>query len=235
DGKIFQVASDIPASRSKKTIDVSGMYVSPGFIDMHVHTFWGTNGDFYNDGPSAIQPDGFTFRSGVTTAVDAGSMGWRTFPTFKKQTIDQSETRVLVFLNIVGGGMRKLYEQDTNEMDPKITALAADLYKEHVVGIKTAHYYGGFDGVDLAVKAGELAGIPVMVDFGDAKPQLSIEELLLRRLRPGDIYTHTYSSVALREHIIDKSGTLKPFVLKAQEKGIIFDVGMGGGSLGFNQ
>src|SRR5690606_9079811 len=187
DGKIFQVASDIPASRSKKTIDVSGMYVSPGFIDMHVHTFWGTNGDFYNDGPSAIQPDGFTFRSGVTTVVDAGSSGWRTFPTFKKQTIDQSQTRVLAFLNIVGGGMRKLYEQDTTDMNPKITALAADLYKEYVVGIKTAHYYGGFTGVDLAVQAGELARVPIIVDFGDADPPLMLADLLLEHLRPGDI------------------------------------------------
>ena len=234
-GKIFGVAPTIPAETSKKVIDVSGMFVTPGLIDIHVHSFWGTNGDFYNDGPSPIQPDGFTFRSGVTTVVDAGSMGWKTFPTFKKQTIDQSATRVLAFLNIVGAGMRKLYEQDTNEMDPKMAASAAILYKDHIVGIKTAHFYGGFARVERAVEAGKLANIPVIVDFGDADPILSIKELLLNKLRPGDIYTHAFTSVAKREHIIDSKGVVKPFVFEAQKRGVIFDVGMGGGSMGFNQ
>lgn len=233
-GKILRVAPNITAG-AKKVIDAAGMFVTPGFVDIHVHSFWGTNGDFYNDGPSPIQPDGFTFRSGVTTVVDAGSMGWKTFPTFKKQTIDQSATRVLAFLNIVGAGMRKLYEQDTTEMDPKMAALAAKLYKDHVVGIKTAHFYGSFEGVERAVEAGKQANIPVIVDFGDADPILSIKELLLNKLRPGDIYTHAFTSVALREHIIDSKGVVKPFVFEAQKRGVIFDVGMGGGSMGFNQ
>ena len=235
-GKILRVAPNISVEKAKEVIDVSGMYVTPGIIDMHVHTFWGTNGDYYNDGPLSIQPDGFTFRSGVTTIVDPGSMGWRTFPAFKKQTIDQSHTRVLAMLNIVGSGMRLIFEQDSNDMDPKLTARAAKIYKQYVVGIKTAHYYGGFTAVDRCIRASELSGgLPVMIDFGDSRPPLSLEELLLKRLRPGDIYTHMYTGVPLREHVVDKDGKVNPFVIEAQKKGIIFDVGFGGGSCGFSQ
>ena len=235
DGLINRVAPSIPSYLAKKVIDVSGMYISPGLIDIHVHAFWGTNGDYWNDGPNAVAPDGFTFRSGVTTIVDPGSMGWRTFPTFKKQTIDQSNTRVLALLNIVGSGMRLIYEQDTLDMDPKLTARAALMYKEHIVGIKTAHYWNSFAAVDRTIEAGRLANMPVMIDFGDADPPLSLEDLLINRLRPGDIYTHCFSSVRQREHIIDKNGKVKHFVFEAQKKGIVFDVGFGGGSLGFNQ
>ena len=235
-GKILQVAPVIASEKAKKVIDVEGMIVTPGLIDMHAHCFWGTNGDYYNDGPKAIQPDGFTFRCGVTTVVDPGSMGWRTFPTYKKQTIDQSETRILVLLNIVGEGMRLIYEQDSTDMDPKLTARAAKLYKDYVVGIKTAHYYGSFTAVDRCLEASKLAGgIPVMIDFGDCDPPLSLEELLIKHLRKGDIYTHVYTSVPLREHVVDKNGIVKPFVFDARKKGIIFDVGFGGGSCGFNQ
>jgi dihydroorotase len=235
-GKILMVAPVISSEKAKKVIDVTDMFVTPGLIDMHAHCFWGTNGDYYNNGPKAIQPDGFTFRCGVTTVVDAGSMGWRTFPTYKKQTIDQSETRILVFLNIVGEGMRLIYEQDTTDMDPKLTGRAAKLYKDYVVGIKTAHYFGSFTAVDRCVEASKQAGgIPVMIDFGDSDPPLSIEELFMKHLRPGDIYTHAFTSVPLREHVVDKNGKVKPFVFEAQKKGIIFDVGFGGGSCGFNQ
>jgi dihydroorotase len=234
-GKIIQIASSIPSENVKKVINVDGMYVTPGLIDIHVHAFWGTNGDYWNDGPNAVAPDGFTFRTGVTTIVDPGSMGWRTFPTFKKQTIDQSRTRVLAMLNIVGSGMRLIYEQDTTDMDPKLTARAALMYKDHIVGIKTAHYWNGFEAVDRTIKAGSLANMPVMVDFGDANPPLSLKELLINRMRPGDIYTHCYSSVMQREHIVDKSGRVNSFVFEAQKRGVIFEVGFGGGSLGFNQ
>lgn len=75
-GKIFQVAADIPAKNAKQVIDVSGLFVSPGLIDMHVHVFMGNDLDAYiANGPTSVAPDGFTFRSGVTTVVDAGSSG----------------------------------------------------------------------------------------------------------------------------------------------------------------
>src|SRR5262249_32833993 len=125
-GKIVLVSKDIDAGKGIQVVDAKGMYVVPGLIDIHTHDFYGTQPDHqYEDGNLGIVPDGFTFRNGVTTVVDAGSSGWGTFPTFKTQSIDVAKTRVLALLNIVGEGMRGTYEQNLNDMDPKMTALTA--------------------------------------------------------------------------------------------------------------
>ncbi len=156
-GKIFQVAKDISAKNAKQLIDVSGFYVTPGIIDMHVHVFNGTDVDAYiANALTSLPPDGFTFRAGVTTVVDAGSSGWRNFRQFKKQTIDKAQTRVLAFLNIVGNGMvGRLEEQDISDMNPQQTAyMIKKLFPDIIVGIKAAHYWGDFTQVDHAVEAG---------------------------------------------------------------------------------
>ena len=157
-------------------------------------------------------PDGFTFRSGVTTVVDAGSSGWRNFPLFKEQTIDKAKTRVLALLNIVGTGMKSRFEeQDISDMNPEMTAYSIQkLYPNILVGIKAAHYWGDFTQVDLAVEAGKKAGVPVMVDFGEHDPPNSIESLFMQHLRPGDIFTHTYANgYKERETIVDQNGKLQ--------------------------
>jgi dihydroorotase len=240
DGKIFKVAPDISINDAKRVVDVSGLYVTPGIIDMHVHVFWGADPDAYiANGHTALPPDGFTFRSGVTTVVDAGSSGWKNFPLFKSQTIDRSQTRVLAFLNIVGSGMVSRYEeQDVRDMNPVMTAYMIErLYPDIIVGIKTAHFWGTFSSVDSAVKAGKLAGVPVMVDFGEHHPPNSIEDLFMKHLRPGDIFTHTFSSEPTeRESVVDDTtGRVKPFVFEAQKRGIVFDVGHGGGAFSWSQ
>jgi dihydroorotase len=239
DGKIAEVAEDISITEAKKHIDISGLYISPGFIDMHVHVFQGNEPDAYiANGATSVMPDGFTFRAGVTTVVDAGSSGWRNFPLFKKQTIDKSKTRVLALLNIVGKGMSSRFdEQNIADMNPEMTAYSiTKLYPEIIVGIKAAHYWGDFKQVDLAVEAGKLADVPVMVDFGEHEPPNSIESLFMEHLRPGDIFTHTYSNgYKVRETIVDQNGKLKPFILKAQKRGIIFDLGHGGGAFTWAQ
>lgn len=238
-GKIAMVAKNINAGNASQVVNAEGMYVTPGLIDIHTHDFWGTEPNHqYENGNLAIQPDGFTFRNGVTTVVDAGSSGWRTFPAFKAQTIDVSKTRVLAFLNIVGEGMRGGYEQNENDMDPKMSALVARQYKDIIVGFKLAHYEGhDWTPADRAVKAGNLAGgIPVMVDFGGSQPPLSIEELFLNHLRPGDIFTHCFAELNSREFIVDTStNKVKPFVWEARKKGIVFDVGYGGISFAYSQ
>src|SRR5258705_10513722 len=238
-GKIFQVANDIPARNAKKVIDVTGMYVTPGIIDMHVHAFNGTDVDAYiANGLTSLPPDGFSFRAGVTTVVDAGSSGWRNFRLFKKQTIDRSQTRVLALLNIVGAGMTSRFEeQDVTDMNPVQTAnMIKKLFPDIIVGIKAAHYWGDFTQVDRAVEAGNLANVPVMVDFGEHDPPLSIEDLFMKHLRPGDIFTHSFSyGPANRETVVDENGKVKPFVLEAQKRGIVFDVGHGGGAFSWRQ
>jgi len=239
-GKISQVAPNIPEKNVKNVIDVSGMYVSPGLIDMHVHAFHGTDPVSYiANGWDAVQPDGYTFRAGVTTVVDAGSAGWRNFRDFKKQTIDRSQTRILAFLNIVGVGMYgRFEEQDVTDMNPVMTShMITRLYPDILVGIKSAHYWGpDFTQVDKAVEAGNLANVPIMVDLGEHRPPLSIEELFMKHLRPGDIWTHTYANGPKdREVPVDDNGKVKPFIFEAQKRGIIFDVGHGGGAFFWNQ
>jgi dihydroorotase len=238
-GKIYKVGKNLPASEAKQVVDATGLKVVPGIIDMHAHVFAGTQPDHYlSDGLSALMPDGYTFRVGVTTVVDCGGAGWKNFATFKKNVIDISQTRVLSFLNIVGEGMRGgNYEQDIADMNPKLAANTAKQYKDYVVGFKLAHFNGAdWTPTTRAVEAGKLAELPVIIDFGGSQPNLSIQELFFKHLRPGDIYTHTYAALnGAREEIVDANNTLKPFVLEAQKRGIIFDVGYGGASFNYTQ
>src|SRR6476469_3054851 len=239
DGKIVSVAKNIDASKAKQIVNAKGLFVTPGLIDIHTHNFAGTNADQYlMNAPGGLPPDGFTLRNGVTTVADAGSSGWKTFPLFKQNIIDKSTTRVLAFLNIVGEGMRGgSWEQNTNDMDAKLTANVAKANKKDVVGIKLAHFEG-YDWIaaDRAAEAGRLANIPVMVDFGGATPPLSIEELFFKHLRKGDIFTHCFAQLATRESIVDtNTKKIKPFVIEAQKNGIVFDVGYGGISFSFSQ
>ncbi|MGC1241809.1 MAG: amidohydrolase/deacetylase family metallohydrolase [Chryseosolibacter sp.] len=239
EGKILQVAPNIPVTGAKRIVDAKGLYVTPGLIDMHVHVFIGNDLQAYiADGQTSVSPDGFTFRAGVTTVVDAGSSGWRNFRLFKEQTIDRAQTRVLALLNIVGTGMHgRFEEQDVADMNPVMTAhMIKKLFPQIIVGIKSAHYWGDFTQVDLAVEAGKLANVPVMVDFGEHDPPNSIESLFMEHLRPGDIFTHTFSyGPKQRETIVDENGKVKPFVFAAQKRGLIFDVGHGGGAFSWRQ
>lgn len=230
DGKIAAVAPKIDAARALKTVDVSGLYVSPGLVDIHVHVYAGTGEKSSYAGDLSVYPDGFTFRNGVTTVADAGSSGWRNFEDFKDRVIDRSRTRVLAFLNIVGNGMRGgRYEQDLNDMEAKPTAEMALKHKDVVAGIKSAHFAGPeWKPYEQAVEAGNIAKIPVMIDYGSNRPERPISELFARVLRPGDIYTHMYSGLR-GEQDRETLGPSKAMI-EGRKRGIIFDVGHGGGS-----
>lgn len=240
DGKIALVAKNIDTTMAAQIVNARGMIVSPGLIDIHTHVFYGFEPDHYlSNGTVAVLPDQTTFRSGVTTVVDAGGAGWKSFALFKKNIIDNSQTRVLSLLNIVGEGMRGIdpYEQNLNDMDAKLTAETAIKNKEYVVGFKVAHYTGTeWTPIERGLEAGKLANMPVMIDLNSIS--FSIKELFTKYLRPGDIYTHTFieSTRGVVDPIVDlKTRQFKPFVLEAQKKGIIFDVGFGGGSFNFGQ
>lgn len=238
DGKIAAIEKSIAPEQGKKVIDAEGLIVSPGLIDMHSHNFHGTQPKKYlANSFTALPPDGFTFRNGITTLVDAGSPGWRNFDLYKKQTIDQSKTRVLTFLNIVGNGMAGgAIEQNLEDMDPETSAEFAQKHADYVVGFKLAHFNGyNWTPTEHVVRAGKLANMPVMIDFGGSDPELPLEELLLEKLRPGDVFTHAYAHVKGRTPIVDEAGKVRPYVFQAQEKGIVFDVGHGGGSFIFEQ
>src|SRR3989442_4909027 len=228
-GRVAAVAPRIDPAEAVKAVDVSGLYVTPGLVDIHVHVFTGTGEKSSYAGDNSVYPDGFTLRVGVTTVADAGCAGWRNFEDFKARVIDRAKTRVLAFLNIVGQGMRGgAFEQDLADMEAGPTAEAALRHPGLIVGIKTAHYAGPeWTPVERAVEAGTRAGIPVMVDFGANKPERPVAELVTRKLRPGDIYTHVYSGLRNEQ---DESGHVNPGLREGRKRGVIFDVGHGGGS-----
>ncbi len=234
DGRVAEVSANIDPAQALKVVDVSGLYVTPGLVDIHVHVYAGTGLRGAYDGDNSVYPDGFTLRVGVTTVADAGSSGWKNFPDFKDRVIDRSKTRVLAFINIVGSGMGGgKIEQNLDDMDAKATAELAQHYPGLVIGIKTAHYAGPeWTPVERAVEAGTIANIPVMVDFGEFRPERPYQELVTKKLRPGDISTHMYLGAV---PMIDDNGKVLPYLFEARKRGVIFDVGHGGGSFLFRQ
>lgn len=231
DGKIAKVAPDLPAAQSKRVVNARGLYVTPGIIDIHAHVYAGTGLRAYT-GDLSVYPDGFTYRSGVTTIVDAGSAGWRNFADFRQRVIDRAHTRVLAFVNIVADGMSPHGENDPKDMQPQEAARVARENADIVVGFKTAHYAGpGWYSVDRAVEAGRLTKLPVMVDFGFLVGERTLKELLESKLRAGDIYTHCYSPFRME---LLPDGMVNPAMKNGRKRGVLFDVGHGGGSFFWN-
>jgi dihydroorotase len=228
-GKVAAVAANIASAGAFKVVDASGHIITPGLVDIHVHVYAGTGERGSYAGDNSLYPDGFTLRAGVTTIVDAGSSGWRSFDDFKERIIDRSRTRVLALLNIVGYGMRgDKFEQNLADMEATPTAEMALRHKGVIVGIKTAHYAGPeWAPVERAVEAGTQANLPVMVDFGANRPERPMAELVTKKLRPGDIYTHAYSGL---RNELDASGRVNAGMWAGRKRGVIFDVGHGGGS-----
>jgi dihydroorotase len=221
--RIAAVAAHIADAQARKLVDVSGMIVVPGLVDLHAHVF-GYEG--------SLTPDDTALPAGTTTIVDAGGSGWRTFDEFRRTVIAHSATRVLALLNIVGAGMvGEPYESNVDDMDPAATSATILKNRDVIVGIKTAHFAKpGWWAIDRAVEAGRRANVPVMVDdkiFTDS--QRTTEEELLKHLRPGDIHTHMYNDRQLE--LIDRfTGKVQPWMVEARKRGVLFDVGHGGGS-----
>jgi dihydroorotase len=221
--KIVRVAADLPSGRAKKVLDVKGLYVTPGLIDLHAHVY-GYSGSLF--------PDDTALPAGTTTVVDAGGAGWRSFDDFKNKVIDKSKTRVLVFLNIVGRGMiGPEAEDNVEDMDPAKTAAKIKEHSSLIVGIKVAHFgLRGWTALNRAIEAGRLSGTPVIVDdkiFTNSGR--TSREKLLEVMRPGDLHTHVYNDRQLE--VLDRfTGKLQPYMLEARKKGVLFDLGHGGGS-----
>jgi dihydroorotase len=242
--KIAAVENDIPASQAGKVVDATGLYVTPGLVDIHVHIgHGGAPLDWFTpEGRSHLTPYGIpadiALQSGVTTMVDAGSSGADTFLLEKEEVIDRAKVRVLAFLNIVANGMQGDLEQSVDQMDVKRCAETIKKYPDIIVGVKTAHYWTEepWDGehtpwaaVDRAEECGRAVNLPVMFDFWP-RPDRSYAELILKKMRPGDIHTHVF---AQQFPILLADGKLNPILAEARARGVIFDVGHGAGSFWF--
>lgn len=227
DGKIAAVERTIAPGSATRVVDAKGLYVTPGLVDMHVHLYTGTGGRSLT-GDQSVYPDGFSFRACTTTMADAGTSGWRNFEDFKQRVIDRAKTRVYAFINIVGDGMGGQNEQDVSSMRSADAAAMAKKHPETVVGFKTAHYSGpDWSAVDRVLEAGRLASLPVMVDYGIVVPERPHEEFYMKKMRPGDIYTHVWRKF---DPTIDEKGKVRPYLFEAKKRGVIFDVGHGAGS-----
>ena len=237
EGKIAEVAVSIETDQAAKIVDATDYIVTPGIIDIHTHVFQFISGDAY---VGSMHADAHLLASGVTTTVDAGTTGWKDFSDFLDNVIAKSKVRVLALINIAAGGMvNASSEQDINVMQPAVVASLVEAYPDICVGVKAAHYWTKepFDAehppwasVDTAVQAGELCGKPVMVDFWPRLPERSYQDLILKKLRPGDIHTHVF---AQQFPIIDENKKVYDHMFQAQKRGVIFDLGHGAGSFWF--
>jgi dihydroorotase len=243
-GKIAAVEKNIPADQAGKVVDVSKLYVTPGLIDIHFHVgHGGAPLDWFSpDARAHFMPLGIpadlALQSGVTTIVDAGTSGAETFLQEKEEVIDHARVRVLAFLNIVANGMNGGLEQTPDQMDAKLCADTIKKYPDLIVGVKTAHYWTKepvdaahalWTAVDRAIECGTVANVPVMFDFWP-RPERTYADLILKKMRPGDIHTHVF---AQQFPILLEDGKLNPILTEARARGVIFDVGHGAGSFWF--
>ncbi|HEY5916873.1 MAG TPA: amidohydrolase/deacetylase family metallohydrolase [Chryseolinea sp.] len=233
-GKVVKVAPTIAATDAKQVIDVNGFYVCPGLIDMHTHVFVGSKPETFADGSLSISPDDIALKAGVTTVVDAGTSGWRNFHTFKDQVIDRSKTRILAFLNIAGAGMSgKPMQEDLEDMEVNKVVETIQKYPDVIVGIKIGHYEGkDWTPFDRALEAGNRSNLPLFVECH--LPQYSLEDQL-KKMRSGDIITHSFEKVSERMSVVDDKKSVRPFVKEAQKRGILFDLGHGGAGFWFSE
>ncbi|MBN8732791.1 MAG: amidohydrolase/deacetylase family metallohydrolase [Acidobacteria bacterium] len=211
-GTIRKVARDIPAAHARRVIPARGYYVTPGLIDLHAHL------DAAGDA-SSVNADHNSLRHGVTTAVDAGSSGHDTFEAFKTHVIDHAQTRVLAFLNIAGGGMPGSGKRSgPTAMDAEAAARMARTHPRIIVGIRTGQAQPAIPkSLDLALRAATLSGTVVMVAGVD-------QDRILERLRPGDLYTHTFGRFT---PLLDEQKKVRVSIIQARQRGILFDAGHG--------
>ena len=232
-GKVSAIGQNLKRDAGTKIKDASGYIVTPGLIDLHTHVYWG--------GTSlGVDPDFYAKKSGVTTSIDTGSAGPGNFPGFAKHVIEPARSRIYAYLHVSHAGIYGFStdvhvgeSEDMRLMDPRGAVRVAAEYPEQIVGIKVrvgAHASGdqGIAPLDVALQAADEAGIPLMAHIDEPPPTY---EDVLAKLRPGDVLTHAFRPFPNAP--VTAQGTIKPAVLAARKRGVLFDIGHGMGSFAF--
>jgi len=231
-GKIELIEPEIPEAQASSLLRAGGRIVTPGLIDLHTHVFPSV-------GPYGIEPDPYFATRGVTTVVDAGTSGALTFPAFRRFIIEKASTRIrallhVVAIGLVAGSTPNMGElEDLRYCDPKLAARTASENRDLIVGFKIrfSEKYTGpndFEGMKRARAAADDAGLPLMIHIGGSYTPL---EEFLTLMKKGDVVTHSFNS---HPHgLLNGEGRVRPEVLEARERGVLFDVGHGAGSFSF--
>jgi dihydroorotase len=228
EGKVVRIGN-LAGVAALREINGKGLYASPGWIDLHAHV--------YSAAGHGVDPDREAgVMTGVTTVVDPGSAGAEQWDGFLAFNVKPSRTRVLAFLNISPGpsmpGVPR-HGQWSN-FNQRLTIRTVEAHQETIVGVKVlaSQTHCGFMGIEpvkLARQAADLSGTRVMCHIGNAPPVI---QDVLNLLAPGDIVTHCWHGKP--GGILDRDGKPIPEALAAAERGVLFDIGHGQASFGFN-
>jgi dihydroorotase len=237
-GVVEAVEADIPAARALKTIDAAGKLVTPGLIDLHCHVYpYGS--------AIGIPADELVQFQGTTTVVSAGDAGVNNLAALRRYIVAQSRARIYAFVHIANNGLSafpvaELYNIDNAQMEACAMALAEN--PDFLIGVKVRMsenviFKHGLEPLKRGIKACEMCGWParMMVHIGGVETGELMSQIL-DLLRPGDVLTHAYSGAPNMAGVftnIVQGGNLLPAALAAKQRGVIFDVGHGGGSFDF--
>jgi len=237
-GVVEAVTETIPAERALKTIDASGKLVLPGLVDLHCHVYpYGS--------AIGIPADELVQFQGTTTVVSAGDAGVNNLAALRRYIVAQSRARMYAFVHIANNGLSafpvaELYNIDNAQVEACAMALAEN--PDFLIGVKVRMseniiFKHGLEPLKRGIQACEMCGWPakMMVHIGGVETRELMSDIL-NLLRPGDVMTHCYSGYPNMSGVgtnIVQDGKLLPAALAAKQRGVLFDVGHGGGSFDF--